>query len=98
VKRDEMIATLRAHERELKELGIQRLGLFGSVARGDDGTGSDVDVLVAFDEAQHHSLIDVVRVQRTLRTLLGTDVDVAVEPIQTARFRTHVEQDLVRAF
>jgi predicted nucleotidyltransferase len=98
MKRDEVIATLRAHERELKDLGVLRVAVFGSVARGDDRGDSDVDLVVAFDEGQRHSLVDVARVHRTLSTLLRAEVDLAVEPLQTARFRAHVEQDLVRAF
>ena len=41
-------AFLRAHEAELSRLGVARLGLFGSVARGEAGPESDVDVLVEF--------------------------------------------------
>lgn len=41
----EMIAALRAHEVELRAAGIRHLSLFGSVARGDAGAGSDVDLL-----------------------------------------------------
>jgi len=98
MNREEVIATLRTHERELRDLGIRRVAVFGSVARGDNREDSDVDLVVAFDEPPRHSLIDVSRVQQALSTLLGTEVDLAVEPIQTARFRAHVEQDLVRAF
>ncbi len=33
---------------ELRQLGVQRLGLFGSFLRGDSHEGSDVDLLVEF--------------------------------------------------
>ena len=49
--RDEVIATLRAHELELKGAGIRILAVFGSVARGE--AGHDVDLLAAFDDALH---------------------------------------------
>ena len=35
IDKDQVIAMLRAHERELKEAGIIRIRVFGSVARGD---------------------------------------------------------------
>ena len=95
---EDVIATLRAHEGEVKGLGIRRAALFGSVARGENRDHSDLDLVVAFEEPPRHSLVDVARVQRTLSALLGTNVDLAVEPLQTDRFRAHVEQDLVRAF
>lgn len=45
-ERDRVIAILRAHEGELKELGIATLRLFGSMARGEAGPGSDIDILL----------------------------------------------------
>ena len=38
----EVLATLRAHKRELRVAGIRRLPLFGSAARGDAEPDSDV--------------------------------------------------------
>ena len=44
--RDETIQRLLAAEREIRQLGVRRLALFGSVARGEAGSNSDVDLLV----------------------------------------------------
>ncbi|HVF74849.1 MAG TPA: nucleotidyltransferase domain-containing protein [Acidimicrobiales bacterium] len=52
----------------------RRVRLFGSVARGDDRPGSDVDLLVDFDAES--SLFDVIRLTRELEELLGLPVDV----------------------
>jgi predicted nucleotidyltransferase len=46
--------------------------LFGSVARGDDDVGSDVDLLVVLHE---HSLERLAELQDRLRTAAGRDVD-----------------------
>ena len=46
---DDIIRTIRTHAEELAGFGVRRLALFGSIARGEDAPGSDVDVLVAFD-------------------------------------------------
>lgn len=43
---------LRAHGAELSRLGVARLGLFGSVVRGEAGPGSDLDLLVEFAPGQ----------------------------------------------
>ena len=32
-----------------KSYGISKIGLFGSVARGDDGKDSDIDILIVSD-------------------------------------------------
>ena len=41
---ERIIATLRAHEEELRRAGIRHLSLFGSIARGDAEAASDVDL------------------------------------------------------
>ena len=40
--RDAVLERLRAHEAELKAMGLARVSLFGSVARGEAGPESDV--------------------------------------------------------
>jgi predicted nucleotidyltransferase len=45
MERDKVIATLRAHEPELRAAGVVRLSLFGSTARNESGAASDVDLL-----------------------------------------------------
>ena len=44
--REQAKATLRAHEPELKAIGVLSASVFGSVARGDAQPDSDVDVVV----------------------------------------------------
>ncbi|MCY4664589.1 MAG: nucleotidyltransferase domain-containing protein [Acidimicrobiaceae bacterium] len=50
------------------------IALVGSVARGDDGDGSDYDFLVRFVEGA--SLFDLAGLQLDLEELLGRHVDV----------------------
>jgi hypothetical protein len=44
--REEIVSTLRAHQTDLRRVGIVSLSLFGSVARGDARPDSDVDVAI----------------------------------------------------
>ena len=62
MKRDEVIATLRAHEPELRAAGVVRLSLFGSTARNEAEAeaDSDIDLLAAFDDAHRLSLLDLI--------------------------------------
>jgi len=46
--RERAIECLTAAEQEIRALGVQRLALFGSVARDEARIDSDVDVLVQF--------------------------------------------------
>ena len=96
--RESVLATLRAHERELKDAGVVRLSLFGSTARGDAGPDSDVDLLAAFDEAKRLSLLDFVGIQIHLAQLLGCDVDLTEEGTLKPRVRVSAEAEAIRAF
>jgi uncharacterized protein len=50
MNREQVIATLRGYESELRAAGIIRLSLSGSTARGDDRPDSDIGLLAAFDD------------------------------------------------
>jgi predicted nucleotidyltransferase len=54
--------------------GASNLRIFGSVARGDDLAGSDVDFLVDFEASR--SLVDVAGLILDLQAILGVPVDV----------------------
>ncbi len=57
--------------------GAHSVRVFGSVARGDATTVSDVDLLVQFERGR--SLLDQVHLIADLETLLGKRVDVVAE-------------------
>src|SRR5580704_18017330 len=82
MNRDEVIGKLRAYESELKAAGIVRLGVFGSVARGDNSPESDVDLLADFDTTRRYTLLTMGRLENRLADLLGTRVDLSL-PRQT---------------
>jgi predicted nucleotidyltransferase len=52
--------------------GISRLGVFGSVARGEQTEDSDVDI---YYEGKALSLLTIDALQRELEALLGCNVD-----------------------
>lgn len=47
--REEALQRIASHRDELRQMGVKSLALFGSVARGESGSGSDVDCLVEFE-------------------------------------------------
>ena len=95
---DQVIATLRAHEAELRRAGIRRLSLFGSVARGDAAADSDVDLAAEFDPAAQMDLIRLVALERRIGAALGRPVEILPEPIENPRLRGNVERDRRIAF
>jgi predicted nucleotidyltransferase len=102
MKREDVIATLRAHEPELKASGVASLSVFGSVARADEGRESDVDVVVRLtEEASHGGFAYFGRLDALsdlLRTILGCPVDVIAEPVRKDRLRRAIEKEGALAF
>lgn len=60
-----------------KKYHVKVLSLFGSAARGEATSESDVDLLVAFSKPT--SLLRMVAFERELSTLLGCNVDLLTE-------------------
>lgn len=88
-----VIETLRTHEAELRAAGIRRLSLFGSVARGEAGPESDVDLAVELDPEARISLLDLAALDRRVGDLLGRRVELLPEPVEKPRLRANIERD-----
>ena len=72
-------------------LGVERIRIFGSVARGDDGPDSDVDFIVKMrPDMDVFALVDL---QDQLQNILGCRVDVLTEhPWMRERLRREIEE------
>jgi uncharacterized protein len=84
--RRDLIAAAAAH-------GVQNLRVFGSVARGEDDPGSDVDLLA--DLPPGLSLFGLARLEADLEAILGTRVDLIPAADLKPGVRERVERDLV---
>jgi len=72
----------------LQKYGILKAAVFGSVARGEAGPESDIDLLVDFPRGK--TLFDLIRLRRDLMEIFGTSVDVV-----TYRSLHHLIKDRV---
>jgi len=78
--------------------GISYLGLFGSVARGEENGESDIDLLVKFDEKSKIGLFELDKIQRELEMRFGRKVDLVtkmnkyIKPEVVADIRTLYEK------
>src|SRR5215467_7814614 len=83
--RSTVLSILREHEPELKAAGIRRLFLFGSVARGEASSESDVDLMAEFDPAKQFSILDLVHMENRLADMLGVSVDLSSAVVMKER-------------
>jgi predicted nucleotidyltransferase len=95
---DAAISALRAHVEELRSAGIRHLGLFGSLARGELGPASDVDLVAELDPEARVGVFRLLGLERRLAEILGRSVDLLPEPIEHPRLRVNVERDRRVAF
>lgn len=93
-RREGVVASLAVHRDELRELGVRSLFLFGSVARGEERPGSDVDLLVEFDRPT--GLFGLIRLQHRLEEILGCAVDLGTPESLRPRIRDAVRGEAVR--
>ena len=75
------------------ERGVRNVRIFGSVARGDNDSHSDIDFLVDLDPGT--SLMDLGGLQGDLEKLLAAKVDVVSSRGLRERVREHVFRDIV---
>mgnify|MGYP001217531351 CR=1 FL=1 len=91
------IEGLRERREEILEIakkcGAIRVRVFGSVARGESTSGSDVDFLVQFDEQA--SMWEIIRLWRKLGELLGREVSVIAETAPKDVFMQNALRDAV---
>jgi predicted nucleotidyltransferase len=70
------IAILRQSEPALRERGVLHAALFGSVARGENHSGSDVDIMVEIDPEARITVFDYVELKEYIASLFDGPVDV----------------------
>ena len=73
--------------------GAFNVRVFGSVARGDSTSESDVDLLVTTKEGV--SVFDLVGLWLELKELLGCEVSLITDGIEDKRFLRRIQSDLV---
>ena len=84
---------LQTHKGELrKKYGVKRIGVFGSYSRGEQKEDSDVDILVEFEKPI--GLIDFIRLQEYLESLLGVKVDLVTKGALKKRIKERVLQEV----
>lgn len=77
----------------LMPYGPERIGLFGSFARGENRPESDIDILVKFKETI--SLLDLARIHNELSQKLGKKIDLVTEPsLKNERLKRYIYKDL----
>ncbi len=76
----------------LKGYGARKITIFGSFARGENTTESDIDIIVEFSDKK--SLIDIVRIERELSEKLGIKVDLLTNKSLSPYIAEEIQKDV----
>ncbi|MGQ0605321.1 MAG: nucleotidyltransferase family protein [Anaerolineales bacterium] len=93
MNREETISLLAQHQADLARLGVKSLAVFGSVARGEARSDSDVDVLVEF--VGRATFDGYMQIKFFLEGLLGRRVDLVTRRALKPRLAQRVERDAI---
>ncbi len=95
VNREEALAYLHgAMERLARDYGVRRIGIFGSVARGEMSEDGDLDVLVEMEEPTFDRYMDL---KFELEDHFGVAVDLVMAETLKERLRPAIEREAVYA-
>ena len=74
IKKSEILDLLRSNINVIKNFGVRRIGIFGSVVKGETTTESDIDILIEFEEG-NEKYSNLLNLYFFLRDLLGRKID-----------------------
>ena len=97
MERDAAIATLKAHEAELKRLGVEHLYLFGSTARGEARNDSDVDLFFDYPRGKF-GVYELMDVKEAAARILGREADIMTRDSIHKALRASIEANAVPVF
>jgi predicted nucleotidyltransferase len=96
--RDQILNFLAQNKKLFRDkFHIVRIGLFGSYARGDQNSDSDLDLLVEFED-NTQDLYDLkLQIKDFIKTSLGIEVDICREKYIKARIKSSILKETVYA-
>ena len=97
MSRSDIIFALRAEATRIQELGATSLYLFGSTARDEDRSESDVDLFVDYDP-ERFSFVELIRLRDRLSDVLGRKADLTTRDGLHPALRANIEAEAIKVF
>lgn len=82
----------------MRRLGATALFIFGSTARDEATTTSDLDIFIDYDSSKKFSLLDLAGIQQLLEDELAIHVDITTRNSLHPLLKADIEQSAVRVF
>ena len=98
LSRDKIVSSLRRLEPKLRTCGVTKLAIFGSRARRDHRTESDLDVLIDIRAGMKFSLLDLVGVSHIISDELGIPADIVMRRSMDSTMAETIHPDIIEVF
>jgi hypothetical protein len=97
VTHSDILSELRRQAPNIRALGATSLYVFGSAARGELGTVSDVDLFVDYDP-DRFSFVELIRLRERLSKVLGRPADLTTREGLHPLLRPAIEAEAIKVF
>ena len=95
---NDALATLRRHESDLRSRGVAHAAVFGSVARGDNRSDSDLDIMIDVAPEARLTVYAYVDLKEYIAGLFDGPVDVVTREALKPYVRPAATADAIYAF
>ncbi len=97
MRKKDVVGLLRKNREKIKEFGVKRIGIFGSVARNEATEYSDIDIVVEFENGRG-GMRDFVNLSEFLENLFNRKVDIltpgGIEGIRIKYIKERIKKEV----
>ena len=87
------VEIIKIHSRDIQlRFSVRRMGIFGSMARGDSKASSDLDILIDMETPTFDGYMDL---KFFLEDLTGRDIDLVLDSALKPRLRRQIEREII---
>ncbi len=94
MNKEEILNRIRENREKMRSFGVRKIGIFGSFVRGEEKEGSDIDIIVEFEEGKKN-FNNFINLVFYLEELLGRKVDLLTPESISPYIKPYIEKEVV---
>ena len=94
MKKEEILKKIRENRDKIRSFGVKKIGIFGSFVRGEEKEGSDIDIIVEFEEGKKN-FDNFINLAFFLEELLGRNVNLLTSESISPYIKPYIESEVI---